>query len=61
MAIPYYLLHNNSTNETIIHTELSDILFEKGFRMVTRVSNSRVDIPKHNQLVDDLYKEQYYA
>jgi len=57
----YYLLQNIHTNETVIHDELTDLMFEDGFRIVTKVSNSRVNVFKHNVLRDRLYKEQYHG
>lgn len=57
----YYLLHNIHTNETVIHDGLTDLMFEDGFRIVTKVSNSRVNVFQHNVLRDRLFKEQYHG
>ncbi len=46
MFEPHVLLKHNVTQETKISTELSDELFDQGYRFVRHLKNHEVDFPE---------------
>lgn len=55
----FYKLYNIHSKSTIVYDELSDLMFEDGWRIMEELSSSQIDFVKFNILEREMQKEIY--
>lgn len=59
MLPKFYKLYNIKSKSTIVYDELTDLMFEDGWRIMQELSSSQVDFVKFNILEREIQKEIY--
>lgn len=59
MLPKFYKLYNVKSKSTIVYDELTDLMFEDGWRIMQELSSSQVDFVKFNILEREMQKEIY--